>query len=108
MRKDSRKNMFGAKSVSDDCEGMQDAHTEETIRRSSHDLSYKRRPFKSNEEKEAESKVIEDLKARIEQLETLRMKPRTVIKRKDAECYRDILPGNAQQNRTEQETPTVQ
>ena len=66
---------------------MQYTDIEETIRRSSHDVNYKRRPFKSNEEKETESKVIEDLQARIEQLETLRMKQRTIIKRKDAECY---------------------
>ncbi|KAH3857484.1 hypothetical protein DPMN_100091 [Dreissena polymorpha] len=44
-------------------------------------------PLKSNEEKEADSKTIKDLKATIEQLETLKMKPRTVIKRKCAECY---------------------
>ncbi|KAH3833446.1 hypothetical protein DPMN_106756 [Dreissena polymorpha] len=87
MHKDSKRNRSGASGVSDDGEGMQDTDIEETIRRSSHDVSYKTRHFKSKEEKEAESKIIEDLKARIQQLETLRMKPRTVIKRKDAECY---------------------
>ena len=44
---------------------MKEKDVEETIRRSSHNVNYKRRPFKSNEEKEAESKVIEDLKARL-------------------------------------------
>ena len=87
MHKDSRRNRSGARRVSDDGECMQDTSLEETIRRSSHDVGYKTRPFKSKEEKEAESKIIEDLKARIEQLEALRMKPRTIIKRKDAECY---------------------
>ncbi|KAH3787836.1 hypothetical protein DPMN_165965 [Dreissena polymorpha] len=87
MHKDSRRNRSGARRVSDDGECMQDTNIEETIRRSSHNVSYKTRPFKSNEEKEAESKIKEHLKARIEQPETLRMKPRTIMKRQDAECY---------------------